>query len=124
MTRTSGFTLLEVMVALLIVAISLTAVMKANIENTRTTSYLQTKTVAHWVAWNKVSEYRAGERKVSLNLQTESGQENMLGQAWEWTAQFQSVPDIDALRLTVSVREASSKKLITQLIAFLPAVTS
>ena len=57
--RTLGFTLLEVLVALVVLTITLGAVVKAASEHTRNTVYLQERTLAHWVAQNLMARYEA-----------------------------------------------------------------
>ena len=53
-----GFTLVEVMVALAIVAVALPALMGALYQQIDGTAYLQDKSLAHMVAANKLSELR------------------------------------------------------------------
>ena len=51
-----GFTLLEIMVALAVLAISLGAIIKVAAESASTISYLRERTIASWVAANKINE--------------------------------------------------------------------
>jgi general secretion pathway protein I len=55
-----GFTLIEVLVALAILAVALGALVKAGSEHTRNTYYLQERTLAHWVGQNLLARYEAG----------------------------------------------------------------
>lgn len=55
-----GFTLLEVLVALAILAVALGALVKAGSEHTRNTYYLQERTLAHWAGQNLLARYEAG----------------------------------------------------------------
>jgi prepilin-type N-terminal cleavage/methylation domain-containing protein len=52
----SGLTLIEVLVALAIISIALTAIIKATSENIRGTAYLQDKTIAMYVARQILNE--------------------------------------------------------------------
>ena len=61
--RTRGFTLVEVLVALVIVAMALAALMITVSSTARTSGYLRDKTVAQWIALNRLTEVR-------LNLNT------------------------------------------------------
>ncbi len=56
--RARGFTLVEVMVALAIVAIALPAVLMALYQQVDDTAYLRDKTMAQMVAANKLAEMR------------------------------------------------------------------
>ncbi len=53
-----GFTLIEVLVALAIVAIGMAAVMGALTSSANTISYLRDKTFAQWVALNQIANLR------------------------------------------------------------------
>lgn len=56
MRRNDGFTLLEVMIALAVLAIALAAVIDKSIEAGANVSYLRDRTLAHWVAENRLAE--------------------------------------------------------------------
>ena len=51
-TNAGGFTLVEVLVALSVIAIALAAVLKGASEGASSARYLRDKTLAHWVAMN------------------------------------------------------------------------
>lgn len=61
----AGFTLLEVMVALVILAVALAALVKTGADHARNTVYLQERTMAHWVGQNVLAEFQTGMRTVS-----------------------------------------------------------
>lgn len=65
-----GFTLLEVLVALAILAIALGALIKAGSTNTANAVYLRDKTFAHWVALNTITEMqvRDGGEKIGCEV--------------------------------------------------------
>jgi len=54
-----GFTLIEVLIALAIIAIGMAAVMTAVTTNIANAAGLKERTLAHWVAMNKMSEMQA-----------------------------------------------------------------
>lgn len=58
MKTQSGFTLLEVLIALLILGLTLTASLKVISENTRHFSIVRDRTMAHWSAANALAEVR------------------------------------------------------------------
>jgi len=64
-----GFTLIEVLVALLVLAVALGALIKAGSEHARNTAYLQERTLAGWVASNLLADYEAGLRRVDTGSQ-------------------------------------------------------
>ena len=74
--KSGGFTLLEVMVALTILAVALAALVKSGSDHARNTIYLQERTKAHWAGENLLAEYQSGMRPAAvgdLNGQTEMG---------------------------------------------------
>ena len=60
--RQHGFTLLEVMVALAVIAFALAAAVSAVSGNTRNAAGLQQRTYAHWVAMNKMAELQISQQ--------------------------------------------------------------
>lgn len=70
--RNRGFTLVEVLVALLVVVMGLAALMIAVSSTARTSGALRDKTIAQWIALNRLAEIR-------LNL-TKFGQNNDIGE--------------------------------------------
>ena len=53
-----AFTLLEVLVAMAVLAIGMLTLVKVSTQNTIQTGYLKDKTLAHWVAVNKMNEVK------------------------------------------------------------------
>jgi len=78
-----GFTLLEVLVALAILAVTLGALIKAATEHTRNTQYLQERTLAHWVGQNVLARYDAGLRLAERGA-TDEGTVEQAGQEWAY----------------------------------------
>jgi type II secretion system protein I len=62
-----GFTLVEVLVALMVVAIGLAALMVAVSGTARTSGYLRDKTLAQWIALNRLAEVRLTVNKLAQN---------------------------------------------------------
>ena len=80
-----GFTLIEVMVALFIVALAISALMLKMMSLVDNTVYLDKKTVAHWVAMNQVELQRLENKNSNRLLSDElTGQEDMANRTWYW----------------------------------------
>jgi general secretion pathway protein I len=118
MQRTEGFTLLEVLVALAVLALSMGAVIKATSDYTVNHAYLRDKTMATWVARNILVQYRisgewpgVGERK---------GTFEMGGQEWAWLGKTSKTDEKDLRRLDVEVRpmDAEDSEPLTVLSGF------
>ncbi len=97
----SGLTLIEVLVALAIIAIALTAIIKSTSENIRGTAYLQDKTIAMYVAEQVLNEKRLGllpQITSTMNNQTE-----MLGKTWYWQVEENTTNNPRIKKETVKV---------------------
>lgn len=112
--KTAGFTLVEILVALAILSISLSGVLYVINQNTNNLLYLKNKTFAHWVAMNKVSEFRVNPALIQ-NSRRLSGRYTLAQREWEWTAQLIHTEDkdLDKLNIDVYSAEDSEMKLAT-----------
>ncbi len=113
----SGFTLIEVLIALAIIAISLTAILKVTAQNIEHTQRIKEKTISHWVAMQ-------GVNLLQLNLiQATPSQESsqvtvMLGQKWYWRAKVQATPIAKMQQITISVSLKQNGPFREELVAF------
>lgn len=88
-----GFTLVEVMVALMILALSLTALQFRITQHVNNSAYLRDKTVAGWIAQNQLELLRLESRLENTAInESRSGIVTMAGKSWFW----QAVPQVDA----------------------------
>jgi len=103
-----GFTLLEVMVSLLIVALALTALVKGTGQKVNAANDLRDKTFAQWVAINKITEWRSQKL---ISSRTLTGDDTMGKQDWYWVATFLKTENKKILRVKMSVfKDEQSKK--------------
>lgn len=109
----TGFTLIEVMVALTIIAISLGALLNTSGAQARNASYLKQKTIAHWVAVNELTQIRIA--KEFPDLGDTKGSTTMANNEWFWTRTTKETEDKDARQITFTLYEdkARSKNLTT-----------
>ncbi len=84
--NTRGFTLLEVLVALAVLALALAAGIKAAGSNIDNAAYLRDRTLAHWVAMNKLTEMQVFNKFPGSGT-TERGSLLLAGSEWYWTVQ-------------------------------------
>ena len=106
--RQCGFTLLEVLVAMALITISLSSVIKVVSETTSVSIYLKEKTFAQWVASNKVVEYRM--RRDWPAVGRSNGTATMGDVEWGWLVEVKDTPDLTVRRLEVSVKPAAQKE--------------
>ncbi|HKR35641.1 MAG TPA: type II secretion system minor pseudopilin GspI [Steroidobacteraceae bacterium] len=100
--RKRGFTLIEVMVALLIVGLGMLGVIKIVSQTASTSGYLREKTLAHWVAMNRLTEVRL--QKNAPAVDKTSDEVEMGGRKWKWTMNVTQTPVETIRRIDVSVR--------------------
>jgi general secretion pathway protein I len=99
--RQRGFTLLEVMVALGIVAVGLAAAVTSVTAGVRNASGLQQRTFAHWVAMNQLAKIQITGSKIPS---TKRGSEPMAGHEWYWRIELEPTADDAFKYVDVSVR--------------------
>lgn len=115
--RTSGFTLIEVLLALAIIAIALTALLKATAQNIENTHRIKEKTISHWIAMQGVSMIQLN--LITVNQSQESTQATtMLDQQWYWRAKISSTPLKKMQKITISVSSKQTGPFREELIAF------
>lgn len=103
-----GFTLIEVMAALIIVSLGMLAVITAVTETASNSAYLREKSVAHWVAMNRITEMRLAPQAPSIG--DSSGEVEMAGKRWRWKAQVAQIQLPSVLRIDVSVAPIGDAK--------------
>jgi general secretion pathway protein I len=102
-----GFTLIEVLVALAIVAIGMAAVMEVLTSSANTTVFLQDKTFAQWVALNRLETVRLSGSVPTVG--SSSDDITYAGRSWEWQQKVTAVTQIKGMvQIEVDVRPADS----------------
>lgn len=112
-----GFTLIEVMVALTIIAISLSALLSTSGTQANSAGYLKQKTLAHWVAMNELTQLRVlqqlpddGEKK---------GETKMAGFEWFWTRTTKKTEQAGTRQITYRVfADKKREQSLTSLIGY------
>lgn len=102
----SGFTLLESLVALAILAIALAAVLRATGASTSHVEALRVRLLADWVAQNRLALH-AG-RGDWLALGTQQGIETQAGIQFAWNEKISSTPNPAFRRIEVNVAASAA----------------
>jgi general secretion pathway protein I len=102
--RARGFTLVEVMVALAIVAIALPALLMSLYQQIDDTAYLRDKTLAYMVAENKLAEIRLVISSTrNLSAGKDSGLSSMAGRDWYWWVETKTTEVAKFFRVDIAV---------------------
>ena len=105
--KQTGFTLVEVMVALSIIAIGMAAVIMTVAATTANSTYLRDKTFANWVAQNQLAEIELSPVKPKFGFT--DGNEKLAGVTWYWTTKVDKTEDQDTNRVEITVRMHKDK---------------
>lgn len=89
-----GFTLLEVLIALAVLAVLMLGLLKIAAANTQNLWYLENKTLAATVAANQAAELRLQGQL----LEAQDGWEEMGGRRWHWQANRLALSPLDGVR--------------------------
>jgi general secretion pathway protein I len=112
--RARGFTLIEVLAALVIVALGMLGVIQAVTQTARNGTYLREKTLAHWIAMNVITERRL--LAAPPDVAESSDDVEFAGQRWRWTMTVTQTEVESLRRMDVAVRPADrpdSEALVT-----------
>jgi len=115
---TSGFTLVEVLVALAIVSIALMAALRAAGQGTQAAGELRLRLLASWVAENRLAEHRA--RGAWLPVGIARGTQSQGGVELAWREEVISTPHPAFRRVDVFVSApAQESRSLARLTGFL-----
>lgn len=114
--RCKGFTLIEVMVALSIVALSLTAVATSMVQMVDAANTMRDRTYASWIAHNKITEMRLSAD--SPEVSTSSGEVDYANTSWQWRAVVSETGVKDLYRIEVGVSLAGRDDVIRSVTGF------
>ena len=112
-----GFTLVEVMVALIIVAFSLTAIAASMNQMIGAANTMRERTYASWIAQNKIAELRLAN--VIPEVSSTSGEVDYANSEWAWRAVVSETGIDNFYRVDVSISHAGSDYSIRTVTGFI-----
>jgi len=99
--RLGGFTLLEVMVALVIISLALAGVAGSMGQMIDTANTMRDRTYASWIAQNKITEMRLSG--VVPEVGETSGEEDYANTTWAWSAEVSETGIENLMKVDVSI---------------------
>lgn len=99
----SGFTLLEILVALAILAVASAGLIKATGQNVSNLQYMENKLFATWVAENKLNELRIKKSWPKIGSSTELI--TMANRRWDLSIKVSPTTNSNLRRVKIDVRD-------------------
>jgi general secretion pathway protein I len=115
--RSAGFTLIEVMVALVIASLALVAVMASISQMVDAGTAMRDRTYASWIAQNKIAELRLANTEPDVS--ESNGEVEFAGLDWGWTATISETGVEFLYRVDVAVSFAGSNDVIRTVTGFI-----
>lgn len=113
-----GFTLLEILIAIAILAVTGVAVMKASAEHINSLTILKEMTYSSWVAENRLVEMQLEDKWPPSN--NKKGKMEMAGVEWFWQQKVEKVEDKSMRQITIWVMaNENDKEPVYQISTFL-----
>jgi len=99
--RRDGFTLVEVLVALAIIAIALMSALRAAGQGTNNVAELRSRLLAGWIAENRLAEHRARADWLPLGIQR--GKDSEGGLEFVWREEVIATPNPAFRRIKIDI---------------------
>ncbi|MGV3740523.1 MAG: type II secretion system minor pseudopilin GspI [Gammaproteobacteria bacterium] len=115
--KAHGFTLIEVLLALVILAIGLTSLLKSNANNIHYAARLKEKTFAHLVAMSAIADIQTQTVKIAAGRESIHSSQ-LLGTTWYWRATVSQTPIPAMQQITVSVGTQKTGPFTNRLIGY------
>ena len=109
-SRRAGIALLEVLIALVVVAMGMLAVQGQLSSFAHTAHYMKKKSLASWIASNKVTEFSLAPRWPELG--ETSGDLEFANLEWRWRAKVEETQVENLRRVDVSVELADKRDVV------------
>lgn len=115
--RIQGFTLIEVMVALVIVSLALAGVAASMGQMIDTANTMRDRTFASWIAQNTITEMRLAG--VMPEVGESDGEVEFANTFWTWTANVSETGVENLLKVDVTVSHAGFEDPVRQVTGFI-----
>ncbi len=116
--NSQGFTLLEVMVALMIVSVVLLSLLRITALQANHLRYLEQKNIAQWIALDTIAKIRVGLIPLSTSQGNMQGTTNQLNQNWYWQVKLTSTADPRAFKAQVDIKTINHGNSLVSFITY------
>lgn len=106
MIRQRGFTLIEMVAAVAVLAMAMAAILSGMARYADNAAHLRERTIALWVAHNRLTEIEL--QPVWPDVGRSDGEMDLAGRKWKWEAEVKKTTD-DQLR-RIDIRVLSSRR--------------
>ena len=110
---------MEILVALVILSISFTAIYSGLSTNARALGHLQDKTAASWVALNVIAQYQLRQGSIQSMNKNLSGTDKMLHKLWYWSANLMATESPRLFVVSVRVKKSQNSEPIAHYVAYI-----
>jgi general secretion pathway protein I len=118
--RRPGFTLIEVLIALAIIAISIGTAMRATSAAFVSSADIKDRTIARWIGRNELARLQAGQSLPEPG--TLSGETTQGKAAFTWNAVVDSTPNPNFRKVEIVVRRLDGKHSLVTIQGFVVGV--
>ena len=111
--RSGGFTLIEVLVALVVLSLAMVAVIQLTSSHIRTMGELEKRVIASWVASNHLSEIKFASKSEGLKQGSDTERVKMAGRNWRSRARISEteVEKVFLVKVEVSDQAERDRKV-------------
>lgn len=113
--KDAGFTLIEVIAALMIFSVGIVGLISMNTQSVRTINTLQDQFVAGVIADNVLIDARREQR---IELGEEQGDEESMGRSFTWQREILKTDLDNFFRINVRVLDAEGERLLIERTAY------
>lgn len=117
-----GFTLLEIIIALSILAITMTTLLMSSSQVTRNSRYLRDKTFASFVASNIIESTRLGILPTKTDALSEKGISIEGNNTYHWNLVITQTPNALSQKTKVSVQLGDEKRSLIEMVGYRPVL--
>jgi general secretion pathway protein I len=115
-----GMTLIEVLIALAIIAIALMAVIQTTGMSTKQLARAQDVALAHWVARNAGLRLQLGIESQTMGAGVWQGVDTIMGRNFYWSADAKNLAQSYAMEITVTVAARQGGAVLNTFTTYAP----